>query len=124
MRCSAMSGSGRRCKAQALRGHKRCLLHSGRAKELGRRGAAMTQQRRILRKRTLKALRPPKTATDVVTLIGTIMGELRTKEIDVSVANSIFFALNPLLKAMDASSMEERLARLEEKAGLREQVLQ
>jgi hypothetical protein len=122
MKCEAISRSGRRCNAQALRGKTRCLMHSGLARELGSLGGRSARdERRRQRAQMLEQLPPPRTGEDAIRMIGQCVIELRAGTLMPKVAGSIFYGLGILIRSLEVSEVEPRLRKLEQEAERRKE---
>jgi hypothetical protein len=112
MRCEATTRDGGQCRASALTGERRCLLHgnAGAARQLGAKGG----RRRAIRASRLKKLATPQTASDVKKHLGQLVQDLRCGDVDARTGNAIVYALGTMLKAIEATELEIRVARLEQ----------
>jgi len=115
MKCQAKNKSGQPCSAAVVRGTKHCVMHSGRATELGSKGG---HRRTIYNPDNLKIFLPPQTAADLRDLLAQSIIEIRNGNLDPKLANSISYLGTGFMKALEVSDTERRLAVLEEKAGL------
>ena len=109
MQCTAKTARGRQCAAFALVGETKCLLHSGRAVELGRRGGC-----RRGRLEGLKGIPRPRTAAQVRNLVSQYVVELRRGDLDSRLGNTLVDAAGLLLKAISVSNHEARIRKLEQ----------
>jgi hypothetical protein len=66
MKCRAKNKAGKPCAAPAVEGADRCVMHSGRAAELGRKGG---RRRAVYSPEGLKEFAPPKTAAELRDLL-------------------------------------------------------
>lgn len=112
MQCRARKQDGKRCKARALAGNKRCALHAepGRAAELGRKGG---RRRAMGDREALKDFRPPKSASDVADLLAQSLIEVREGKADPKLANSISYLGTALLRALEVADLQKRVQALE-----------
>ena len=108
MQCEALTASGQRCRGNALHGETRCLLHSGVARELGRKGAQSSK-----RSNGLKKLRRPRTPVQVQRLLSQCIVEVREDRLDWRKGATITNAANALLRAIKLTDHESRLRLLE-----------
>ena len=108
MQCEAKTAEGRQCGANALIGSTRCLLHSGRASELGRRGGC-----RSTRLDGLKRIAKPRTAEQVRNLISQCVVEIRAGDLDPKRGTTLINAATVLLKAISVSDLTNRIKALE-----------
>src|SRR5215469_5668794 len=110
MKCRAKTKAGKPCRAPAAEGTDRCVMHSGRAAELGSKGG---RRRAIYSLDGLKDFAPPKTAADLRDLIAESIIEIRTGKLDPKLANSISYLGSGFLRALEVSDLETRLQALE-----------
>jgi hypothetical protein len=109
--CEEKNKDGKPCGATPLSGKNICLFHSGdNASQLGARGG---RRRAIYRPDGLAQFEPPKTAADLTALFATSIIEMRSGKLDPRVANSISYLGLGFLKALDVSTIEERLDAVE-----------
>ncbi len=109
MKCDQVT-DGRLCRANAMRGTHKCIMHSGRASELGRRGG---RRRAVTKPVGLKKIPPPRTAGDVRALISLLIVEMRNGAIHTQLASALVGAAGLLLKTIAATDFEARLQKLE-----------
>jgi general stress protein YciG len=110
--CRAKTKAGGRCAAPAVRGGIYCALHADpeRAAKLGRKGG--TRNRHIYESDG-KEVAAPKTASDVKDLLAEVMAEIRAGKMDPKLGTTLGYLGTSLLKAIETSDIEQRLARLE-----------
>jgi len=119
MPCERRKRDGRRCKAPALSGKKYCALHSDpdRAKQLGskggRRRAATDEGEQDASMKEATPVEPPTTAEAVRNLLAQAVAEVKMRKLDTRTANALAYTGATLLKAIEVSSLESRLAALE-----------
>jgi hypothetical protein len=111
VQCEANSVSGQRCRANALRGTRRCALHSGRARELGRKGGSARPRLTV---QDVVELVAPENAMDCRKLLGIAIAEVRTRRMTTSMAHAIASLAGVFLKAADQADLELRVSRLEQ----------
>lgn len=111
--CSATTKSGKPCKAAAVSGTRFCALHGDptRAASLGRMGGRKNRHYVDTHEVTFEA---PSTPQDVVKILAQAMVDLRAKRLDPRIASALTHMSGALLKALETSDVESRLARLEE----------
>lgn len=114
MKCHAKNKAGKPCGAPAVEGTKRCVMHSGRAAELGSKGG---RRRAVYSPDGLKEFAPPKTAADLRDLLAQSIVEIRTGKLDPKLANSISYLGTGFLRAVEVCDMEQRVLELERMAG-------
>lgn len=110
MKCRAMNKAGEPCGAPAVGTTERCVMHSGRAAELGSKGG---RRRTVYGPDGLKEFRAPKNASDLRDLLAQSIVEIRTGRLDPKLANSISYLGTGFLRAVEVSDLESRLAALE-----------
>ncbi len=112
MHCKKVKHDGTRCGAQALSGHRYCLLHAdkNRAVELGRKGG---RRRSIFNLEILKRFEPPKTAAEMRELLAVSIIEMREGKLDPKIANALGYLATSFVRVLEISTLESRLAALE-----------
>lgn len=110
MKCHARNRSGRPCGAPAVTGGKLCVMHSGRAAELGSKGG---RRRCILSPDKLMPFSAPKTAADVRDLLAQTIVEVRAGQLDPRIATSLCSLVTEFLKTLEACTIEEVIEPLE-----------
>jgi hypothetical protein len=113
MQCHALNKAGTPCGAPAVEGTNWCVMHSGRAAELGKRGG---RRRAIYSPEKLKKFAPPMNAGDLRNLLAHSIVEMRNGVLDPKVANSISYLGAGFLRALEISDLEDRVASLELRA--------
>ncbi len=110
--CNAKTKVGRPCAAPAVKGGRFCSLHADpyRAAELGRRGGARNRHAYENDGREVAA---PQTASDVKDLLAETMAEIRAGKMDPKLGTTLGYLGTSLLKAIEISDIEQRLAKLE-----------
>lgn len=113
-RCQAVCKSGRPCTARAKKGSKFCALHSDpkHAAEIGRKGGK--SNRHIFETRDFPI---PNTAADVKTMLAEVTAGILAGRLNPRIGTTVGYLSIPLLKAIEASSFEDRLRKLEEVMG-------
>jgi hypothetical protein len=112
MKCRAKNKGGGGCGAPAVGGTNRCVMHSGRAAELGSKGG---RRRTVYSPDRLKELPAPKSAADLRDLLAQSIVEIRAGKLDPKLANSISYLGAGFLRATEVSDLETRLLALEAK---------
>ncbi len=112
-RCRATTKAGEPCPVAATASGM-CYLHDDprRAAEMGRRGGL--KNRRVIPDDTTE-IPPLNTAEDVRAMLAQAAADLRCRKIEPRVATSLGQLANSLLKAIEVSDLEKRLAKLEGK---------
>src|SRR5512142_1013751 len=104
MQCQAKTADGRQCGANALHNSSTCLLHSGAASELGRKGGS--HRTTVL---SLKKLARPTSALAVRRLLSQTLIELREGSLDARRGRAILTGATALLRAIKISDHEVRI---------------
>jgi hypothetical protein len=115
MKCRAKNKAGKPCRAPAVGSTNYCVMHSGRAAELGSKGG---RRRAAYSPDGLKEFSAPKSAADLRDLLAQSIIEIRIGKLDPKLANSISYLGSGFLRAIEVSDLESRVAALE---GRREQ---
>ena len=117
MQCERRKRDGRRCKAPALSGREYCALHSDpdRAKQLGSKGGRRRAAIGEAEQDAPTPVEPPKTAEAVRDLLAQTVAEVKMRKLDTRTANALAYTGATLLKAIEVSSLEGKLAALEER---------
>jgi hypothetical protein len=110
MQCTEKNKVGKPCSAPAVRGTDRCVMHSGRAAELGGKGG---RRRRVYNLDVLRPFDPPKNAADLRDILGQLIIELRSGKLDPKIANSINYIGMGFLQAVETADLEARVALIE-----------
>ena len=101
MKCQATNGAGKPCGAPVVRGKKRCIMHSGRAAELGSKGG---RRRAVYNAENFKPILPPRTAGDVRDLFAQLIVEVRAGKMDPKLANSISYLGLNFLRTLETAN--------------------
>lgn len=112
MKCAATTKLGQQCRANAVRGERRCILHSSpdRARVLGSAGG----RRRTVLHADLRKFDPPRDALSLKRIIAHTIIELRNiGHLDARVANAIAVLAGAFLKADEISDLQARVRALE-----------
>jgi hypothetical protein len=112
-RCLAKNRNGKRCGAWAVTGKAKCAPHLDpeRAAQMG----AKHGGRSALPLHTdAVPIEPPKTAGDIRNVLANTMSQVHSRKMDVRIANSLAYISTSLLRAIEVSDLESRLAALEE----------
>src|SRR5262249_50894673 len=113
MKCQAKNKAGMPCGAPAVEGTVKCVMHSGRAAELGSKGG---RRRTVYNPDGLKDFVPPRTASDLRDLLAQSIIEIRTGKPNPKLANSMSYLGTGFLRALELSDLETRLQALEARA--------
>jgi hypothetical protein len=95
------------------------LLHSGNAARIGQRGG-LGRRRKLRHLQTMKQFAPPTTAAAVRDLLAECEAALLGGKLDSKVASTVFYGATPLLRSIETSSLETRVAALEQKYGVKQ----
>jgi hypothetical protein len=111
MTCTAKTKSGAPCQARATATGK-CALHSdpNRAAELARKGR---NKRYGAAEVPDTPLQIPQSAAEVKDALAKVLAEVYCGKLDPKVATSMAYIGNTLLRAIETSDLEQRLAALE-----------
>jgi hypothetical protein len=110
MKCSAKNKAGKPCNAPAAGGTKYCVMHSGRAAELGSKGG---RRRAIYTLGDTIEIPAPKAVSDLVGLLAQSIVEVRSGKLEPKTANAITYLATGLLRAIEGSESEKRQANPE-----------
>jgi hypothetical protein len=119
MRCREKNKAGNPCGAPAVEGGNHCVMHSGRAAELGSKGG---RRRTVYNPDGLKKFAAPKTAADLRDLLAQSIIEIRTGKMDPKLANSISYLGTGFLRALEVADIEPRIEELERELEIARQV--
>jgi hypothetical protein len=116
-KCSAKTKAGKRCRAAAGKDGL-CALHADPkiAVEMGRRSGQARRTRELLAQEWAE-LSPPRTADEVRVALAGFISDVRGRRLDTKVAGTLGYLANVLLKSIDVSDVEARLAALESVLG-------
>jgi hypothetical protein len=110
-RCLAKDRNGKRCGAWAVTGAEKCALHldpelaAKMGSKHGRRAALPPQP-------DAAPMEPPKTASDVRDALANTMAQVHARKMDTRTANALAYLATSLLRAIEVSDLESRLAAL------------
>lgn len=96
--CSANTKAGKPCPSPAVTGKPFCTMHSGRARDLGRRGGL---RRTVFNPDGLTELGIPTNAHDLAWFIATCMDEVRKSKLAPTIANCLGQLGMVFLKAIE-----------------------
>ena len=115
-KCSARTKLGNECRAAAVVGTQFCALHGdpSRAAELGRMGGR--KNRHYVDVDEVK-FAPPSTPEDIRNMLSQAMADVHARKLHPRIASTLTYMAGALLKAIESTDVQQRLARLEE--GLR-----
>jgi hypothetical protein len=115
--CNATTTAGKRCRAAAVKDGL-CSLHADpkRASEMGRKSGQARRTKDLLAEERAE-LSPPRTAQEVRVALGQFIADVRSKRLDPKVAGTLGYLANVLLKSIEVSDVETRLAALESVLG-------
>ena len=84
--CKALTKAGKSCPSPAVTGKRVCTMHSGRARELGRKGGL---RRKVFNPEGLAELGIPTSAQDLALFVATCMDEVRKSKLAPGIANCL-----------------------------------
>ena len=115
--CNAKTTAGKRCRAAAVKGGL-CSLHADPklAAEMGRKSGQARRSKDLLAQERAE-LSPPRTAQEVRVALGEFISDVRSKRLDPKVAGILGSLASVLLRSIEASDLEMRLAALESVLG-------
>ena len=115
--CKAPTNAGGRCRAVAVKDGL-CALHAdpNRAAEMGRK-SGRARRSRDSGEPPQPELAPPQTAQEIRTALGQFISDVRARRLDPKVASTLGYLANVLLKSIEVSDVEGRLAALESVLG-------
>jgi len=116
-KCNATTTAGKPCRAAAVRGGL-CTLHADPklAVEMGRKSGQARRTKDLLAQERAE-LSPPRTAQEVRVALGQFIADVRSRRLDPKVAGTLGYLANVLLKSIEVSDVEARLAALESVLG-------
>lgn len=116
--CNAKTTAGKRCRAAAVKGGL-CSLHADPklAAEMGRKSGQARRAKDLLVPEDAQ-LSPPRTAQEVRVALGEFISDVRSKRLDPKVAGILGSLASVLLRSIEASDLEMRLAALESVLGV------
>jgi hypothetical protein len=111
--CNARTTAGKRCRAAAVKDGL-CALHADPkvAAEMGRKSGQARRTKDLLAQERVE-LSPPRTAQEVRVALGQFISDVRSRRLDPKVAGTLGYLANVLLKSIEVSDIEMRLAALE-----------
>jgi hypothetical protein len=115
-RCTHTKRDGTRCNAFARPGKSCCTFHDPdhAAKfAAGRRRGGKSRSRQLAVLPADAADLPLRTVADVTTLLALTINQTRRGQLDAKISNAVGYLASVLLKAMETSEVEARLAALE-----------
>jgi general stress protein YciG len=112
-RCSAKTTAGKPCRAVAVKGGL-CSINADPkiAVEMGRKSGQARRAKDLLAQEHAE-LSPPRTAQEVRVALGQFIADVRSRRLDPKVAGTLGQLANVLLKSIEVSDVETRLANLE-----------
>jgi len=111
MKCRMKNKAGRPCSAPAVGNTKRCVMHSGRAAELGSKGG---RRRTKFNPGELMPFSAPKNAADVGDLLAQSMVDVRNGQLQPRAAKSICDLASEFLKSLEVRTIEEVVEPMEQ----------
>ena len=116
--CKANTNAGERCRAIAVKDGL-CTLHAdpALAAEMGRKSGKARRSKGWSEPQQAE-LAPPQTADEVRTALGQFISDVHARRLDPKVASTLGYLANVLLKSIEVSDVEGRLAALEGTLGV------
>jgi hypothetical protein len=116
-RCNAKTTAGKQCRAAAGKDGL-CALHADPkiAAEMGRKSGQARRTKDLLAQERAE-LSPPRTAQEVRVALGEFISDVRSKRLDPKVAGILGSLASVLLRSIEVSDIEMRLAALESVLG-------
>jgi len=111
--CRARTLKGTPCGAAPIKGSNFCVMHSGRAKELGSLGGRASRRR----SHDLTPLPTPESVGDLLNVVLQSVTELRDNRLDSKTATALAALANIAAKLFETHSLEKRIAAIEERNG-------
>src|SRR3974390_2111069 len=111
-RCSAKNRNGEQCGAWAVTHGEKCALHSDRGRA-SRLGSNHGRKAGFASPADATPMQPPKTAGDVRDALANAMSEVYARQMDAKTANALAYLGTSLLRGIEVSDLESRLAALE-----------
>jgi hypothetical protein len=115
--CEQVKKDGQRCNATARPGSPFCTFHDPAMREAckeGRKAGGVARKAPTLPSDSPDL--PLASSADVARLVAAAINQTRRGELDPKVANAVGYLSGVLLKALEESDLEARLAKLEERA--------
>ena len=111
--CKATTNTGARCRAIAVKGGL-CPLHADpqRAAEMGRKSGKARRNRNSWEVPSAE-IPPPQSAREIRSALGQFISDVRARRLEPKVATTLGYLANVLLKSIEVSELEDRLAALE-----------
>jgi hypothetical protein len=118
-RCKFVSEQGKQCGGYALRDDpdQLCFFHSESTKE---ERTLAAKKGGLVRKGDLGRTLEINNGVDVMTLLNQTINAAKSGKIDSKVANSIFYGLNIMLKAIEICKLEQKLEEIQEGMKIRQ----
>ena len=119
MNCKAIKKDGTPCQALAVAGREYCFFHDPEKADIQQAARSKGGQQNVHRPLQTDVGRLPlRDAGSVVAFLEETVNDVRTGSIDARVGNCLGYLAGVVLKALEHSELEERVAALEEKAKL------
>ena len=111
--CSAKTKVGRPCRAAVVYGTRFCALHGNpaRAAILGRMGGR--KNRHYVEAADKVKFAPPSTPEDIRNMLSQAMADVQAGRLHPRIASTLAYVSGPLLRAIESTDVQQRLARLE-----------
>jgi hypothetical protein len=117
MQCQRLKKDGNQCRARSLTGKKYCALHAdpGKAAELGSKGGRQRATKSPTECLAQSSVASPKTAEQLRDLLAETVAQVKMGELEIKTANALAYIGTALLRAIEASSYESRVASFEQR---------
>jgi hypothetical protein len=111
VKCSAKTKAGASCSANAVRGTKRCFLHTGDgARVVGAKGG---RRRARYSTEELTPIDQPKNAGDVMNALAQVFVDVHGGRIEPRVSNALAYLASAYLSALQVADFAARIEALE-----------
>ncbi len=118
VKCEAIAKSGNRCTAAALPGGRWCLFHEPDAASLRLEGARKGGRNRATEQRARKLIPSAMPPDELAGLLALLFRGVMSSRIEPRVGTACATIAKAMLDAREATTTEERLAELEQRAGI------
>jgi len=117
--CSAIAKSGQQCSRPALAGKRHCLMHDPASVELRRDAGRKGGYARSNAARARKAIPEAMTAEEMAGWLSLVFTRVLTGQTSPKIGAACAQLARTMLVVQETALLEERLAELEERAGIR-----
>jgi hypothetical protein len=114
MKCQFIKENGKQCMANAMVGSNFCFLHNPEISQDNKRQAQIKGGKaNIIRINQILDPIEIKQPNDVVILLEDVINRVRSGELDVRVANTLAYVSGQILKALEVSEVNKKVATIE-----------